>query len=112
LPTPRDRLSLEHVISLPRNKSRTIFGSPVNDSKEDEKQTCLDEIIGGGEKKLDATATKGNNEKEHEPNLDHVIDNIQVELIVFVETVVSITKPATIATKSFQIIEHVQIKNP
>jgi hypothetical protein len=35
-PTPNDRLNLEPVTSPLRKKSRTIFGSSVNDSKEDE----------------------------------------------------------------------------
>jgi hypothetical protein len=40
-----------------RKKSRIIFGSSINDSKENEEWTCLDEIGGrvGGE--LDATIT-------------------------------------------------------
>jgi hypothetical protein len=49
---PRDRLNLEHVTSPPRKKSRTIFGSSVNDLEEDEEQTYLDEIRGRGEKNL------------------------------------------------------------
>jgi hypothetical protein len=35
-PTPNDKLNLEPVTSPFRKKSRTIFGSSVNDSKEDE----------------------------------------------------------------------------
>jgi hypothetical protein len=43
-------LSPELVTSPPRNKSITTFGSQVVDSEEDEEQTCLDEIGGGGGK--------------------------------------------------------------
>jgi hypothetical protein len=50
LPTPRDRLSLELVISPPRKNFKTTFGSSVNDLKEDEEQTYLDEIGGKGGK--------------------------------------------------------------
>jgi hypothetical protein len=35
----KNKLSLELITSPPRKKSRTIFRSPVNDSKEDEEQT-------------------------------------------------------------------------
>ncbi len=48
LPRPKDKLSLEPITSPPRNKFRTTFESLVNDSKEDEKWTCSDEITGGG----------------------------------------------------------------
>jgi hypothetical protein len=44
LPTPRDKLSLEHVTSPPRKKSKTTFRSQFVDLKEDEEQTCLNEI--------------------------------------------------------------------
>jgi len=65
-PTPRDKLSLQLVRSPLRNKSKTTFGSPVNDSKEDEERTCLNEIeIGGrGGEKLNATTMQGNIEEE------------------------------------------------
>jgi hypothetical protein len=56
-PTPRDRLSLELLTSPPRNKSRITFKSLVADLKEDEKQTYLNEIGGGGGKKLNAIST-------------------------------------------------------
>ncbi len=57
------------------------------------------EIGGGGGKELQATTMQGNTE-ELEPNLDHVIDNIQVE---HVEPMVLITKfqqPIVVATKT------------
>jgi hypothetical protein len=50
LPTPRDRLSLELVISPPRKNFKTTFGSLVNDLEEDEERTYLDEIGGKGGK--------------------------------------------------------------
>jgi hypothetical protein len=43
----------------------------------------------------------GNIEEESEPNIDQVINNIQVEPIVFIKPVVSITKFVTIAIESF-----------
>jgi hypothetical protein len=59
---------------------------------------------------------QGNIEENLEPNLDQVIDNIQVEPILCTEPIVCITKLAIATTKSFQyvppIVEHVQIKNP
>jgi hypothetical protein len=74
------------------------------------------------EKKLYATTTHGSIEEEPEPNLDQIIDNIQVEpfeLLEFVELVVPTAKPThliVVATKSSQpihpIVEHVQIENP
>jgi hypothetical protein len=64
LPTPRDKLSLQLVTSPPRKKSKTTFGSPINDSKEDEERTCLDEIGGRGGEKFNATTMQGNIEEE------------------------------------------------
>ncbi len=89
--TSRDMLSLEPVTSPPRMKSRTIFGSLVNDSEEDEKWTSSNEIRGRGGEELDATTTQDNIEEELEPNLDNVINNIQDELVVSVEPIVFIT---------------------
>ncbi len=47
--------------------------------------------------------------------MDKVIDNIQVEFVVFAEPIVSITKVVVITTKSFQpiqqVIEPIQIEN-
>jgi hypothetical protein len=48
VPTLRDRSSFELVISPPKKKFRTTFGSQVVDSEKDEEQTYLDEIGGGG----------------------------------------------------------------
>jgi hypothetical protein len=48
--------------------------------------------------------------------LDKVIDNIQVERVVFIELVVSITKHAIVTIKSFQlvqlVVEPLPIENP
>ncbi len=114
--TPRDRLSPEHVTSPLKKKSKTTFGSSVNDSKKDKEQTYSNEIGSKGGKKLEAIATQGSIKGDLKPKLDHVIDNIQVELIVFAKLVVSITKLVIINTKSFQPIqlevEPIQIENP
>ncbi len=40
---------------------------------------CLDEIGSRGGEELDATIMQSNIEEEPEPNLEKVIDNIQVE---------------------------------
>jgi hypothetical protein len=88
--TLRDRLSLEPIASPPRKKSRTTFGSPVNDSKEDEERTCLDEIRGRGGEEFDAITTHGKFEEKLESNLDQVTNNIQDELVVFVELVIEL----------------------
>jgi hypothetical protein len=52
---------------------------------------------------------EGNIEEKPEPNMDQIINNIQIELVVYVELV-------AIATKSFKPIQHVvksiQIENP
>jgi hypothetical protein len=106
LPTPRDMLNFELVTSPPKKKSRTTFGSLVNDSKKDEEQTCSNEIGGKGGEELDAIAMQGNIEEKPKPNLDHIIDNIQIELVVSVEHVISITKCVVASIKSFQ---HVQL---
>jgi len=49
--------------------------------------------------------------EEPRPNLDQVIENIQVEPIVFVEPIVSITKHVDITIESSQhvqpLVEHV-----
>jgi hypothetical protein len=50
-PTPKDMLSLEPITSPPRKKSKTTFGSSVNDSKKH-----LNEIEGRGGEKLDSIA--------------------------------------------------------
>ncbi len=62
------------------------------DSKEDEEWTCSDEIGGGGGEELNAIITHDNIEEELKPNLNHVIDNIQIEPILSVKTVVSIVE--------------------
>jgi hypothetical protein len=51
---------------------------------------------------------QGNIEEELEPNLDKVIDNIQIELVVFVELVVPIIElrqPIVVALKSSQFVQ-------
>jgi hypothetical protein len=112
---PRDKLNLEPFTSPPRKKSRNTFGSLVNDSEKDEEGTCSNEIGSRGGEKLEAITTQSNIEEEPEPNLDQVINNIQVEPIVFVELVDSITKLVAVATKSFphaQLeVELIQIEN-
>jgi hypothetical protein len=59
---------------------------------------------------------QGSIEEEPKPNLDQVIDNIQVEHVVSVELIVSIIELAIVAIESFQPIqpriEHIQIENP
>jgi hypothetical protein len=47
LPTPHDRLSTEHVTSLPKKKFRTTSMVLIVDLKEDEEGTYLDEMGGG-----------------------------------------------------------------
>jgi hypothetical protein len=49
--------------------------------------------LGVEEEELYATTTHDNIKEEPEPNLDKVIDNIQVEPIESIEHVVPITKP-------------------
>jgi hypothetical protein len=61
--TPRDMLSPKLVTSPLQKKSKTTFGSSVNDYEEDEEQTCLDEIGGRGGKELDVTIIQGNIEE-------------------------------------------------
>jgi hypothetical protein len=46
---------------------------------------------------LEATTTQGNIEEEPKPNLDKVINNIQVELIMSIEPIVSIIEPIVVA---------------
>ncbi len=93
LPAPRDRLNLAPVASLLRNKFKTIFGSPIVNSKKDDEQTCLYDIGGGGKEEFNAIATLGNIEEKLKPNLDKVIDNIQIELVVFTKHAISIVEP-------------------
>ncbi len=69
LPMPKDKLSLKPITSPLRKKSNTTFGSLVYDSKEDEEQTCLDEIWGRGGEELGAIAMQGNIEGKPKPNL-------------------------------------------
>ncbi len=45
-----------------------------------------------------------NIEEKLEPNLNHVINNIQVKLVVFTELVVSITELVVAAIKSFKLV--------
>ncbi len=79
----------------------------------------MDEIKGGGGEELYAIATKGNIEKDLEPNLDQVIDNIQVEHVESIELVVLIGKPTQLVITVIEssqhvqlVIEHIQIENP
>jgi hypothetical protein len=53
----RDMLSLEHITSPLKKKSKTIFGSLVNDLEEDEERTCSNETRGTGGEELDAIVT-------------------------------------------------------
>jgi hypothetical protein len=76
LPTPRDKLSPKPITSPLRKKSRTTFGSLINDSKEDEERTCSNKIRSRGGKKLEATTTQGGIKEKTKPNLDQIIDNI------------------------------------
>jgi hypothetical protein len=117
--TPRERLSPKLVTSPPRKKSRTTFGSPIIDLEKDEERTCSYEIGNRGGEELYATITQGNIKEEPEPNLDKVIDNIQVEPIMSIELVVSIaepTQPMVVTIESSQpiqlVVELVQIENP
>jgi hypothetical protein len=88
-----------------KKKTRIIFQSPIVDSKEDEERMYSNEIQGGGGEKLDATAMQGNIREEPKPNLDQVIDNIQVEPIVYVEPIVSIIEPVDITIESSQPVQ-------
>jgi hypothetical protein len=49
------------------------------DSEEDEMRTYSNKIGGRGGEELDATIMQSNIEEEPKPNLDKVINNIQVE---------------------------------
>ncbi len=51
----------------------------IVDSKEDEERTYLDEMGGGDGGEFQAIVMWDNLEEEPEPNLDQVIDNIQIE---------------------------------
>jgi hypothetical protein len=46
---------------------------------------------------------QGKIEEEPKPNLDQVINNIQVEYVVFAEPIVSMTKFIVATTKSLQL---------
>ncbi len=66
-------------------------------------QTCSNGMGCGGWEELQTITTHGNLEEKLEPNLDKVIDNIQVEPVEPIQPVVSIVKPKqliVIATKS------------
>jgi hypothetical protein len=114
--TPWARLSPKRVTSPPRKKLKTTFKSQVVDSKEDEERTCLDKMGGGDGKKLQAIATQGNLEEESEPNLDQVIDNIQVEPIEHVVPITKFKQPIVVVIKSSQpiqlVVEPGHIENP
>jgi hypothetical protein len=84
--------------------------------EEDEERTCLDEIGGGAREELQATTTQSNLEEKLEPNLDQVIDNIQVEYVEHVVPIVQPTQHVVVTTKLVQHVQHVvelvQIENP
>ncbi len=109
MPTQRDKLSPEPITSPLRNKSRTTFGSTINDSKKDEDWTYLNDIKGRGGRKFHAIATQSSIEEEPEPNLNQVIDNIQVEHVV------SVIELVLAVIESFQpiqlVVEYVQMEN-
>jgi hypothetical protein len=102
---PNDKLSPQLVTPPPRKKWWITFGSMDNDLKEDEKKTCSNDIRGKGGEEFEATTTQGGIEEEPKPNLDQVIDNIQVEPVVSAEPVVSIIELVAIATESFQPVQ-------
>ncbi len=112
LPTPSDKLSLELVTSPLKKKSITTFRSQVVDLEEDEERTCSNEIGDGGGKELHATTTHSNLEEEPKPNLDQVIDNIQLEHVESVEPIVLIIKPTQHIIVAIELFELVQIENP
>jgi len=96
--TPKDKLNLELITSPPRKKFKTTFGSLINDSEENEERTYSYEIGSGRGEEFDATTMQGSIEEEPKPNLDQVIDNIQVEHIMFAKHVVSIIEPTVVTT--------------
>jgi hypothetical protein len=56
--------------------------------------------MGGGDgKKLQSITTQGNLEEESEPNLDQVIDNIQVEPIKHVVPITNFKQPIVLVVK-------------
>ncbi len=69
-PYTKEQVKPEPITSPPRKKSRTTFGSLINDSKEDEEWTCSNEIGNGGGEEFDVTTMQGNIEEKLEPNLD------------------------------------------
>jgi hypothetical protein len=73
-PTPRDKLSPEHVTSPRRKRSRTTFGTLANDLEEDE-------IGGKGRQEFDVISTQGSIEKETRPNLHHVLIAFKLNLL-------------------------------
>lgn len=70
-------------------------------------------------KRVSNNNTNGNMEEELEPNLDQVIDNIQVKPIEPIQLVVSIVEPkqlVVVVAESSQlvqlVVEHVHVENP
>lgn len=101
LPTPYDKLSTEPINSPPKNKFRTILKVLIVDSKEDEERTYSNKMGGGDSEEFEAIAMWDNLEEEPKPNLDRVIDNIQIEHVEPIELVVPIAKskePIVVAT--------------
>jgi len=45
--TPRNKLNLKPITSLPMKKFRTIYKVQIIDSREDEERTCSEEMGGG-----------------------------------------------------------------
>ncbi len=104
---------------LPCHKEKkfiTTFKSQVIDSKENEEWNCSNEMGGEGGEKLKATTIQNNLEEEPKPNLDHVIDNIQVEPIQPMISIVKPNHPIVIVVESSQPIQHVvepiHVENP
>jgi len=107
------------VISPLKKKFIITFKSKVIDLEEDEERTYSNEMWGGGGKELQATTIEGNLKEKLKPNLDQVIDKIQVEPVESIEPIELIIKPTqlvVVVAKSSQpvqlFIEPVHVENP
>jgi len=72
-------------------QSKTIFRVQIVESKENEKRFCSNEMGGGDGKEFQAMAMDDNLEEKLEPNLDQIIDNIQIEPVEHANHVVPTT---------------------
>jgi hypothetical protein len=113
---PWDMLSLGPVTSPPRKKSRHHFKVLIVESKDEEKKTHSEEMGGGNDEEFQAKTTQANSKEELNVNFHYIIEDVQVELVEPLVTIVKVRELVIVFVGMYQLVqlvnEHVNIKDP